>query len=126
MQYITGVSMVCELQFGKRYCRGRLRKTLQIRGLTKAIYLLSKAIETCGENHSRMFIALNSWFWPVRACLKCLPSDCATGPLCRHVNAPAGVTCTLVVNYTTLQRVTPTLLHCQILSCRHLHALVAH
>jgi len=55
-----------------------------------------------------MFIALNSWFWPVRACLKCLPSDCAKGPLCRHVNVPAGVTCTLVVNYTTLQRVTPT------------------
>jgi hypothetical protein len=68
-----------------------------------------------------MFIALNSWFWPVRGCLKCLPSDWAKGPLC----VLAGVTYTLVVDYTTLQRVTPTRLHCQIQSCRHLHASVA-
>ena len=69
-----------------------------------------------------MFIALNSWFWPVRACL---PSGWAKGLLCRHVNVLASVTCTLVVNYTTLQRVTPTGLHCQVQSCRHLHASVA-
>lgn len=68
-----------------------------------------------------MFIALNSWFWPIRACLKCLPSEWAKGPL----YVLAGVTCTLVVNYTTLQRVTPTRLHRQIQSCRHLHASVA-
>ena len=117
--------MVCELQFGNRYGRGQLRKTLQIRGLPKALYQLSKAIETGGENHVCLSLSIRGFGLSGSVWSVCHQIGRKDRCVDRRVNALAGVTCTLAVSYTTLQRVTPTRLNSQILSWRHLHALVA-